>query len=61
MDAAIGVGRAVVQHPRLRVLAHLHQARVEVEFVPVLEGLRLPLGRFAFIGKSVLGSFSVDL
>ena len=57
MHAAVGIRRPVVQHPRLRVLARLHQARVEVEIVPMLEHLRLPLGQIRLHRKVGLGKF----
>ena len=57
MHAAVGIRRAVVQHPGLRVFARLHQARVEVEFVPMLEHLRLPLGQIRLHRKVGLGKF----
>ena len=57
MHAAVGIRRPVVQHPRLRILARLHQASVEVEIVPVLEHLRLPLGQIRLHRKVGLGKF----
>jgi len=57
MDAAVGIRRPVVQHPRLRLLAHFHQARVEVEIVPMLEGIRLPLGQIRLHRKVGFGKF----
>ncbi len=57
MHAAVGVGRAVVQDPRFRVLARLHQARVEVEIVPMLEHFRLPLGQVGLHRKVGFGKF----
>ena len=57
MHAPVGVRRPVVQHPRLRILAHFHQARVEVEIVPMLEHLRFPLGQIRLHRKVGFGKF----
>ena len=57
MHAAVGIRRPVVQHPRLRIFARLHQARVEVEIVPMLEHLRLPLGQIRLHRKVGFGKF----
>ena len=57
MDAAVGIRRPVVQHPRFGILARPHQARVEVEIVPQFEHLRLPLGQIRLHRKVGLGKF----
>ncbi len=51
MDAAVGVGRAVVQHVAGRLGAGLLQALVEVQALPMGQALGLPLRQFALHGE----------
>ncbi len=45
MNAAIGIGRSVMEHPRPRLLARFDQSRVQAGLLPALEHLGFPLGQ----------------
>jgi len=50
-----------MEHPSRRILTHLHQAPIKVQLIQSLSISGSRLGKLAFIGNSVLGSFKVDL
>src|SRR5690606_22876568 len=51
MNAAVGIGRAIVEHENIAALARLAQTLVEIQLLPLLNPARLALGQIAAHGE----------